>query len=82
MKLVSICVHINANKKNDFMKIPRFGVQRMGCCNHVNKIVPSLTTFDGTMTFTHKKSESIRDILQLLSLLQQHLEEFHPILAP
>ncbi|CAM6042973.1 unnamed protein product [Sphagnum compactum] len=69
-------------KRPDFMKIPRFGVQTMGCCNHVSKIAPSLTTFDGMVTLTHEKSESIRDMLQLVSLPQQNLEEFHPVLAP
>jgi hypothetical protein len=48
------------------MKIPGFGMQTMGCCNHVNKIAPSLTTFDGMVTFTHGKFESIKDILQLV----------------
>jgi hypothetical protein len=64
------------------MKIPRFGVQTMGCCNHISKIAPSLTTFDGMVALTHEKSESIRDMLQLVSLPQQNLEEFHPVLAP
>jgi hypothetical protein len=63
------------------MKIPRFEVQKMGCCNHVSKIIPSVTTFDGTMTLTHEKSKSIKDMLQLMSPPQQNLEEFHPILA-
>jgi len=77
-----MCADRCQQKRPDFMKIPRFGVQTMGCCNHVSKIAPSLTTFDGTVTLTHEKSESIRDMLQLVSLPQQNLEEFHPVLAP
>jgi len=45
------------------MKIPSFGMQTMGCCNHVNKIAPSLATFHGMVTFTHEKFENIRDMM-------------------
>jgi hypothetical protein len=44
----------------------------MGCCNHVSKIVPSLTTFDGTVTFTHEKSKNIKNMLQLMFRPQQN----------
>ncbi len=41
----------------------------MGCCNHVNKIAPSLTTFDGMVTLTHGKFQSIKDMLHVATPL-------------